>query len=56
MLANEKDKDLVSNLEQRIDEMQSTGDAELGTFSRLDWLILILISIVIPVIVVVAAR
>jgi len=50
------DADLVRDLEQRIDEMQAMDEAELGTFTRLDWIILILISIVIPVIAVVFAR
>lgn len=48
--------DLVADLEQRIDTMQNMGDAELGTFNRLDWIILVVISIVIPVIAVVLAR
>jgi hypothetical protein len=56
MLRQEKDAELLSDLEQRIDAMQNMGDAELGTFGRLDWLTLILISIVIPVIVVILAR
>lgn len=56
MLEEKNETDLVSDLERRIDEMQKMGDVELGTFSRLDWLALILISIVIPVIVVIAAR
>jgi hypothetical protein len=56
MPEHEKTADLVADLEQRIDTMQNMGDAELGTFRRLDWAILILISIVIPVIVVVLAR
>ena len=56
MLEQEDVKDLVLDLEQRIDELERMGDAELGTFGRLDWLILILIAIVIPVIAIVAAR
>lgn len=48
--------ELIADLEQRIDTMQNMGDAELGTLNRLDWIVLILISIVIPVIVVVIAR
>ncbi|MDA0707072.1 MAG: hypothetical protein O2907_09145 [Proteobacteria bacterium] len=48
--------DLVADLEQRIDTMQNMGDAELGSITRLDWIVLIVISIVIPVIVVVLAR
>lgn len=56
MLEQENVTDLVLDLEQRIDRMQEMDDADLGTFNRLDWLILILISIVIPIIAVVAAR
>jgi hypothetical protein len=48
--------DLIADLEQRIDTMQNMRDAELGTFTRLDWIVLIVISIVIPVIAVVLAR
>ena len=56
MLEQENVSNLVLDLERRIDKMQEMSDAELGTFNRLDWLILIVISIVIPVIAVVAAR
>lgn len=56
MLEQEDVPDLVSDLERRIDAMQDMGDAELGTFNRFDWILLILISIVIPVIALVAAR
>jgi len=55
-LEQEDVKDLVLDLEQRIDIMQNMGDDELGTFTRLDWLILIVFAIVIPVIAMVAAR
>jgi len=50
MLEQEDVKDLVLDLEQRIDKMQGMGDSELGTFTRLDWIILIVFAIVIPVI------
>jgi len=56
MLEQEDIKDLVLDLERRIDELERMGDAELGTFGWHDWLILILIGIVIPVIAMVAAR
>jgi hypothetical protein len=56
MLEQENVKDLVLDLEQRIDKIQELGDEELGTFNRLDWLILIVFAIVIPVIALVAAR
>jgi hypothetical protein len=50
MLEQEDVRDLVLDLEQRIDKMQSMGDSELGTFTRLDWIVLIVFAIVIPVI------
>jgi hypothetical protein len=56
MLEQEDVTDLVLDLEQRIDELQRMGDAELGTFGWLDWLFLILIAIVIPAIALVLAR
>jgi hypothetical protein len=48
--------DLIADLEQRIDTMQNMSDAELGTITRLHWIVIIVISIVIPVIAVVLAR
>ena len=56
MLEQEDVPDLVLDLEQRIDMMQNMGDEELGTFNRLDWIILILFAIVIPVIAMELAR
>jgi hypothetical protein len=56
MPPSKNDHDLRADLERRIDTMQKMGDADLGTFNRLDWLILVLICIVIPVIAAVAAR
>lgn len=47
---------LVQDLEQRIDKMQDMSDAELGTFNKFDWIILIFFSIIIPAIALVAAR
>jgi len=56
MLEQEDVPDLVLDLEQRIDKMQAMGDEELGTFKRLDWIILIVIAIVLPVTAMVLAR
>ena len=50
MLEQEHVPDLKQDLEQRIDKIQAMGDEELGTFNRLDWFILIVFAIVIPVI------
>lgn len=56
MLEQEDVKDLALDLEQRIEKIQAMGDAELGRFTRLDWIILIVFSIVLPVIAMVSAR
>ncbi len=48
--------DLVQELENRIETLQNMDDSELGTFGKLDWIILILASIVIPAIAVVMAQ
>ena len=56
MLEQEDVPDLVLDLQQRIDKMQNMGDDELGTFNRLDWIILIVFAIVIPVIAMGLAR
>jgi hypothetical protein len=56
VLEHEDVKDLVLDLEQRIDRMQNMGDTELGGFNRLDWVILILFSIAVPIVLVVAFR
>ncbi|MDH4056263.1 MAG: hypothetical protein OEW73_10395 [Gammaproteobacteria bacterium] len=56
MSEKENSAEVIADLERRIDTMQNMGDAELGTINRLDWILLIVVSIVIPVIVVVVAR
>jgi hypothetical protein len=56
MLEHEDVEDLALDLEQRIDKMQHMGDDELGTFHRMDWVILVLISIIIPCLALVAVR
>jgi len=56
MLEQEDVNDLTLDLERRIDAMQNMGDDELGTFNRLDWIILIVMAIVIPVIAMELAR
>ena len=49
-MKQEEVADLVLDLQQRIDKMQNMGDEELGSFYRLEWIILIVFSVVIPVI------
>lgn len=56
MLEQEDVPDLVLDLEQRIDIMQDLGDDELGTFTSLDWIVLIVFAIVVPFIAIELAR
>jgi hypothetical protein len=56
MLEQEDVPDLVLDLERRIDLMQNMGDEELGTFNRLDWVILTVFAIIIPIIAMELAR
>jgi hypothetical protein len=48
--------DLLGDLQHRIDRMQNMGDDELGRFTRLDWIILVVFAVIVPVIVLVLAR
>ncbi len=43
---------LVEELERRLIELDDTGDAELGRFTRWDWVLVVLTSLVIPYLVV----
>ena len=56
MMKQEDEPDLLSDLEKRIDIVQNLGDDELGSFNRLDWVILIVFAIIIPVIAMELAR
>jgi len=56
MLEQEDVPDLVLDLEQRIDRMQDMGDEQLGTFTRLDWIVLVVFAIVIPILAIELAR
>lgn len=56
MLEQEDVPDLEDDLQQRIDAIQAMGDDQLGTFSRLDWIILIVFALALPVIAMELAR
>jgi len=56
MLEQEDVPDLLHDLEQRIDRLQDMGDDELGTFTGLDWIVLVVFAIVIPIIAIELAR
>lgn len=48
MSQKEEDKLLVEDLERRIDRLENMDDAEFGSFTRLDYLILIIGAVVLP--------
>jgi hypothetical protein len=50
------DPELKRDLENRIQTIENLDDSELGSFKALDWWILIIVSLVIPIIVVEIAR
>jgi len=50
------DAELKRDLELRIKTIENLDDAELGTFNALDWSILILLAVVLPMIIVELAR
>ena len=52
----QEQKALTEELERRIRILESLDDSTLGRFTRLDWLVLILIGVVVPVIMALAAR
>ena len=56
MSTNENDQELVADLEQRIDTLENADDSEFGAFSRIDYIVLIIASVTLPVIALVAAR
>lgn len=56
MLEQEDVPDLLLDLEKRIDMMQNMGDEELGTFTRMDWIVLTVFAIIIPIIAMELAR
>jgi hypothetical protein len=39
---------LVADLEQRIRELDERDDEDFGAFNRMDWVILVLLSMVLP--------
>lgn len=47
---------LREELERRIRILETLDDSTLGRFTRLDWVVLILLGVVVPVIMALAAR
>jgi len=56
MTENTNDKSLYEDLERRIEIIENLDEEELGSFGTLDWTVLILFSLVIPLIAIVVAR
>lgn len=52
----QEEQALREELERRIRILESLDDSTLGKLNRLDWLVLILIGLVLPVIATLAAR
>jgi hypothetical protein len=55
MSTEDKDQGLVQDLERRIDTLESQDEAEFGSFSRADYIILLVIGVLLPVIALVLA-
>ena len=53
---SEEESRLVQDLERRVEKLERTDDAEFGTFTRLDHVILIVGAVLIPVIAMILAR
>jgi hypothetical protein len=53
--SDKENQELVEDLERRIDTLQELDEAEFGTFTRSDYIILIIFSLVLPVIALVMA-
>jgi hypothetical protein len=49
-MQNPPSEQVSSQLEQRIEIIESLGDEELGEFTRFDWLLCVLGAVVIPAI------
>jgi hypothetical protein len=50
MSTEDKDHDLVQDLERRIDALENQEEAEFGSFSRADYVILTVGGVILPII------
>ena len=50
-----EDKELVQDLESRIDALENQDEAEFGSFSRADYIILVVGGVILPIIALVLA-
>jgi hypothetical protein len=55
MSKEDQDQELVQDLESRIDALENQEEAEFGSFSRVDYVILTIVGVVLPTIALVLA-
>lgn len=55
MSIEDQDQDLVQDLESRIDALENQEEAEFGSFSRADYVILTIVGVILPTIALVLA-
>ncbi len=55
MSIDDQDQELVQDLESRIDALENHDEAEFGSFSRVDYIILTIFCLILPVIALVLA-
>lgn len=51
-----EDQDLVEDLEQRIHQLETQPEEDFGTFRRLDYVVLVIGAVVLPVLALIWAR
>jgi len=52
----DNDEDLVKDLERRIEILDNLEEAEFGSFTRIDYVILIIGALLVPVLALILAR
>ena len=55
MSIEDQDQELVQDLESRIDALENQDEAEFGSFSRMDYVILTIVGVILPIIALVLA-
>jgi hypothetical protein len=55
MSTDDKNKELVQDLESRIDALENQEEAEFGSFSRADYIILTVGALILPIVALVLA-
>ena len=55
LTSDEENQELVEDLERRIDTLQNLDDAEFGSFTRADYVILVVFALLLPALALVLA-